>query len=77
MFLAKVTLLKTLIDIHSVLWQYVCIIKYIRLLNQYSKTYCQNNIAKIEFCTQMIRLSGLEQGLCLPYRVVVRHCECT
>jgi hypothetical protein len=60
MFLAKITLLKTLTDINSVLWQHVCNIKYIRLLNQYIMIDCQHNIVRTEFCTQIIRLSGLK-----------------
>jgi len=39
----------------------------IRVLNKYSKIRFSNNIVIIEFCTQTIRLSGLKQGLCLPY----------
>jgi hypothetical protein len=30
---------------------------------------CCNNIVRIEFCTQIIKLSGMKQGLCLPYCV--------
>ena len=49
------------------LWQHVCCIKYIYYVD------CQNNIVRldntviIEFCTQIIRLSGLKHGLCSPY----------
>jgi len=32
---------------------------------------CQHNIVKFEFCTQIIRLFGLQQGSCLQY--CVRH----
>ena len=54
------------------LWQNVCNIKCIYQVHFQNNTItldCQNNIVRNEFCTQIIRLAGLKQVLCLLYCV--------